>query len=87
MNVLCKRVHLLNRNPDNNQDPNLDHDLDNIAPCKCGIINCLSFQLEQKRRGGGFVCCDLPKVWTAFSQIVSKVEPCQQPDPEVMSLL
>ena len=83
MNVLCKRVHFLNRNPDNNQDPNLD----DIAPCKCGIIKCLSFQLEQKHRGGGFVCCDLPKVWTAFSQIVSKVEPCKQADSEVISLL
>ena len=37
MNVLCKRVYLLDSDPGNNPDCKLDCDPDNFAPCKWGI--------------------------------------------------
>ena len=37
MNVLCKRVDLLDCDPDNNRDHYLDLDPDNFALCKRGI--------------------------------------------------
>ena len=36
MNVLCKRVHLLDRDPDNNPDHDLNSNPDNFALCKQG---------------------------------------------------
>ena len=36
MNDPCKRVHLLDRDPDNNLDRYLDCDPDNFAPCQRG---------------------------------------------------